>query len=198
MKTNGCFLRNSLPYGTIADAFRSRIAQKVLPGAHKNFLAEAPQKFVAYNRTSFEFLEIIPTIVGSDQNTSIVFRTSRYIGAIPLPAPDTGKQIGDFVVGPRFVGRDRFVDYIEILDLLGSEISPEVIDSLPLVSGRNFRPPFYLEAAKFISSLERMLRRPWGKFDSVEVISGVPLGQINWKKYIQHENQAAGKLPISC
>ena len=58
--------------------------KRFFPGAHKNFLAEALQKFVAYNRTSFEFLEIIPTIVGSDQNTSIVFRTSRYVGAIPL------------------------------------------------------------------------------------------------------------------
>ena len=170
------------------------LRKKFFPGAHKNFLAEALQKFITYNRASFDFLEITPTITGSDQGTSIAFRTSRYVGAVPLRAPDYGKQIGDFVVPPRFVGRDRFVDYIEILDLLGNEISPEVVDSLSLASGRNFRPPFYLEAAKFIRSLELMLRHPWRKFDTVEVVLNEPSGQVNWRKYIQHENKAENKL----
>src|SRR5690606_7901170 len=105
----------------------------------------------------------------------------------PLRASDTGKQIGDFVVMPRFTGRDRFEDYIEILNLLGTEISPEVIDSLPLVSGKNFRPPLYLEAVKFIKSLEMLTLRPWRKFDNVEKVSHQPAGQVNWKKYINNE-----------
>ena len=106
--------------------------------------------------------------MAQDQNILLVFRSSSFIGTIPLRASDTGKQIGDFVVMPRFTGRDRFEDYIEILNLLGKEISPEVIDSLPLASGKNFRPPLYLEAVKFIASLEAVLSRPWRKFDNVE------------------------------
>jgi hypothetical protein len=95
---------------------------------------------------------------------------------------------------PRFTGRDRFEDYIEILDLLGTEISPEVIDSMPLASGKNFRPPLYLEAVKFIASIEALLRRPWRKFDNVEKISSQPSGQINWNKYTTKEYKVENRL----
>jgi hypothetical protein len=170
------------------------LCKKWFKKADKRALGESLQKFVSYNQSSFKFLEVVPSISGTDQRAAIGFRTSRFIGAVPLRSPDTGKQIGDFVVSPRFVGIDRFTDYIEILDLLGSEISPEVVDSLPLVSGRNFQPPFYLEAAKFIGSLEQVLKHPWRKFDNVEIVSNEPSGQINWRKYVQYENRAENKL----
>ena len=95
---------------------------------------------------------------------------------------------------PRFTGRDRFEDYIEILNLLGTEISPEVIDSLPLASGKNFRPPLYLEAVKFIAALEVLISKPWRKFDNVEKISSQPTGQINWNKYINNEYKIENRL----
>ena len=155
---------------------------------------EALQKFISYNLRQFEFLEITPSIVDMHHQCGIAFRTTRFIGAIPLRAPDTGKQIGDFVVAPRFADRERFEDYIEILDLLGQAISPEVADSLPLASGRNFRPPFYLEAVKFVVSLEHMLRKPWRKFDVVEVISSEPNGLINWGSYVEQENKLENRL----
>lgn len=170
------------------------LCKKWFKGADKRIPGEALQKFAVYNSHSFGFLEVTPFIVGTDHRASIAFRSTRFIGTIPLRAPDTGKQIGDFVVSPRFVGRERYEDYIEILDLLGSEISPEFVDSLPLVSGRNFRPPFYLEAVKFVKALEEMLRRHWRKFDSVDQISDIPQGQVNWNKYILHESEARNKL----
>lgn len=78
--------------------------------------------------------------------------------------------------------------------MLGTEISPEVIDSLPLASGKNFRPPLYLEAVKFIASLEALLSRPWRKFDNIEKISSQPSGQINWTKYINNEYKIENRL----
>ena len=106
-----------------------------------------------------------------------------------MRASDNGKQIGDFVVSPRFSGNDRFEDYIEILNLLGEEISPKVADSLPLASGKNFRPPLYLEAVKFIASLENLIKTSWRKFDNKEEIKKIPQGQINWKKYVTNESK---------
>ncbi|KKS44084.1 MAG: hypothetical protein UV05_C0012G0013 [candidate division CPR1 bacterium GW2011_GWA2_42_17] len=111
-----------------------------------------------------------------------------------MRSPDTGKQIGDFVVTPRYTGNGRYEDYIEILNLLGSEINPEITDSIPLASGRNFRPPMYLEAARFIRTLEEVTKRSWRKFDRVEKITNEPRGQINWNKYIQKEYKAENKL----
>lgn len=163
------------------------LQKKWFKSADKRIIGQYLQKFVSYNSNYFDFLGVQPVVVGTDKNTSLVFRSSAYIGTIPLRSSDTGKQIGDFVVMPRFSGNNRFEDYIEILNLLGGEISPQVVDSLPLASGGNFRPPLYLEAIKFISSLECLIKAPWRKFDNAERFSSQPLGQVNWDKYINNE-----------
>lgn len=170
------------------------LQKKWFKSADKRIIGQYLQKFINYNSILFSFLGVQPFIVGTDQNTSLIFRSSNFIGTIPLRAPDTGKQIGDFVVMPRFTGRNRFEDYIEILNLLGKEISPEVKDSLPLASGKNFRPPLYLEAVKFIASLETLLIQPWRKFDNVEKVSSEPTGQVNWNKYLQAEFKVENRL----
>ena len=170
------------------------LQKKWFTKADKRYLGQYLQKFIDYNSINFSFLGVHPFIVGTDQNTSLAFRSSEFIGTIPLRAADTGKQIGDFVVMPRFTGHDRFEDYIEILNLLGTGISPQVTDSLPLASGKNFRPPLYLEAVKFIDSLEVLIKNPWRKFDNVEKINSEPTGQINWNKYINHEYKIENRL----
>jgi hypothetical protein len=172
------------------------LQKKWFKSADKRVIGQYLQKFIDYNSAQFNFLGVHPYIIGSDQNTALAFRSAGFIGSIPLRASDTGKQIGDFVVMPRFIGRDRFEDYIEILNLLGTEISPEVIDSLPLASGKNFRPPLYLEAIKFIASLEKLVMRPWRKFDNLEKVSNQPTGQINWTKYINNEYKVENRLKI--
>jgi len=170
------------------------LQKKWFKSADKRVIGQYLQKFIDYNSEQFKFLGVQPHIIGTDQSTALSFRSSGFIGSIPLRASDTGKQIGDFVVSPRFTGRDRFEDYIEILNLLGAEISPEVIDSLPLASGKNFRPPLYLEAVKFISSLEALTMRSWRKFDNIEKVSNQPIGQVNWTKYINAEYQVETRL----
>ncbi|SFE63690.1 hypothetical protein SAMN05518672_108192 [Chitinophaga sp. CF118] len=183
-----CLTEQSKQLGGIA------LQKKWFKSADKRIIGQYLQKFIDYNSEQFKFLGVQPYILGTDQNTALAFRSSGFIGSIPLRASDTGKQIGDFVVMPRFTGRDRFEDYIEILNLLGTEISPEVIDSLPLASGKNFRPPLYLEAVKFIGSLEKLTIRPWRKFDSFEKVTSQPTGQINWTKYINSEYKVENRL----
>ena len=170
------------------------LQKKWFKSADKRVIGQYLQKFIDYNSDQFKFIGVQPIIIGSDQSTSITFRSSSYIGTIPLRASDTGKQIGDFVVMPRFTGSNRFEDYIEILNLLGTEISPEVIDSLPLASGKNFRPPLYLEAVKFVNFLDALLSKSWRKFDNIEKISRQPIGQINWSKYINNEYKVENRL----
>lgn len=170
------------------------LQKKWFKSADKRIIGQYLQKFIQYNSNQFEFLGVQPIISGTDQNTSLYFKTSNYIGTVPLRASDTGKQIGDFVVMPRFIGKDKFEDYIEILNLLDTEISPEVTDSLPLASGKNFRPPLYLEAIKFIKSLEELVKKPWKKFDNEERVSHQPTGQINWNKYLNSEYKIENRI----
>lgn len=175
--------------------FRGVVLQKQwFKSADKRIIGQYLQKFISYNAASFDFIGAAPFIDGTDQNISIGFRTSNFVGTIPLRSPDTGKQIGDFVVVPRYSDKDRYTDYIEILNLLGNEISPERIDGLLLASGRNFRPPMYLEAAKFIVAMDGLVKRPWRKFDRLEKNTSEPVGQINWNKYITNEYKVECKL----
>ncbi len=171
-----------------------QLQKKWFKSADKRYLAQYLQKFIDYNKDLFNFLGVTPFIVGSDQSTSLYFRTSQFVGSIPLRSPDTGKQIGDFVVIPRYTGKDRYEDYIEILDLMQNNINPESMNSLPLTSGRNFRPPLYLEAVKFIAALDELLKKHWRKFDSIEKIVTDCTGQINWNKYLEKEFKVENKM----
>lgn len=170
------------------------LQKKVFKAADKSIIGLYLQKFIQYNSELLQFLGIKVCIEGSDANASIYFKTSQFIGTIPLRAPDTGKQIGDFVITPRFTGTNRFEEYVEILDLLGDEISPEFIDSLPLASKRAFRPPLYLEAVKFISALEKLVKQHWRKFDNKEIQSYQPSGQVNWNKYANQSFKVEQRL----
>ena len=73
------------------------LQKKWFKTADKRIIGQYLQKFVSYNSNLFDFLGVQPTVVGTDKNTSLVFRSSAYIGSIPLRSSDTGKQIGDFV-----------------------------------------------------------------------------------------------------
>lgn len=148
---------------------------------------EALQKFLSYNKELLDFLGVTPSITGHDKDVAISFRTSQYVGTIPLRAPDTGKQIGDFVVVPRYLSqRDRFADYVEILNLLEHRIEPQFVDSIPLASGYNFRPPLYFEAVLYVNEMAAFTKRSWRRFRVVEKIERQPNSGINWKHYTEH------------
>ena len=170
------------------------LQKKWFPRTDKRVIGHYLQKFIAYNSSFFEFLGVQPVLIGSDSNSKIFFRTSQFIGVIPLRSPENGKQIGDFIITPRYSGSNRFEESLEILNILGNDLEPEIIESASLASGNNFRPPMYLEAIKFINSLDNLVKYQWRKFDRKEIVSSQPIGQINWKKYIEKENTPENKF----
>ena len=162
--------------------------------ADKRYMSQYLQKFIEYNREYFEFLGVTPYIEGSDPKVSLRFKSSKYIGAIPLRSPDTGKQIGDFIVSPRYSSKDKLLDYIKILNLVNKSVNAEFKNSIPLISGRNFQPPFYYEAVIFIKELFKLVQTKWVKFSNKEVTSNTPIGQVNWNKYIRNEYKVENRL----
>ena len=67
------------------------LQKKWFPKADKRYVGQHLQKFIDYNSEVFNFIGVTPFIIGSDQNSSIVFRSAQFIGAIPLRSPDTGE-----------------------------------------------------------------------------------------------------------
>lgn len=175
------------------------LQKKWFRGADKRYLAESLQKFIDYNRLMFEFLGVTPSIEGNGKTVELSFKTDKYMGAIPLRAPDTGKQIGDFVVGPRYAsGTDKFSEYVEIVNLLETGISPEFKDSIPLFSSNSIRPPVYFDAVKYVKILDKAMRAKWNKFQDKEAYYNAPRAQINWDKYAKDSFDPQKRLSFPC
>ena len=175
------------------------LAKKWFKNADRRYLTESLQKFIDYNKDLFDFLGVSPHIEGSGTNVSLNFRSDRFIGAIPLRSPDTGKQIGDFVVRPRYTyANDQFSEYVEIVNLLESEILPDFKHSIPLLSYNNLKPPLYLEAMKFVKLLEKAVKINWRKFQTITKVYRYPKSQVDWKEYVEKEFDPSRRLLFPC
>lgn len=175
------------------------LTKKWFKKADKRYLAEYLQKFNDYNKDFFEFLQVSSKIEASGKEVSLSFKSGRFIGAIPLRSPDTGKQIGDFIVKPRYTSaEDQFSGYIEIVNQLETEILPEFKHSIPLLSQNTMKPPLYLEAIKFINLFEKAAKIKWNKFQTVKRIYRYPKSQVNWKEYIEKEFDPKERLLFPC
>lgn len=175
------------------------LAKRWFKNADRRYLAESLQKFIDFNGDLFDFLGVVPQIEGSGKDVSLSFRSDRFIGVIPLRSPDNGKQIGDFVVRPRYTSAtDQFLEYVEIVNLLESEIAPEFKHSIPLLSHNYLKPPVYLEALKFVKLLEEAVRINWRKFQTTTKLYRYPKSQVNWKKYVEKEFDPNKRLLFPC
>lgn len=170
------------------------LRKKWFKNADNRYLAEALQTFVSLNLQMFDFLKVTPCIEGVGKDVRISFRTDKYVGAIPLRSPDTGKQVGDFIVEPRYGG---MTEYAEIIDLLQTELPPELRES-PQLQSEYCKPPLYLECIEFINLLSTALRRPWMKFSNVQVSKNYPKAPVAWDPYAKKQANPAKRLVFPC
>ncbi len=174
------------------------LQKKWFKKSDKRYLGQAIIDFININKKNFEFLNVTPFIVGEGNNLSIRFRSDKYIGAIPLKSPDTGKQIGDFIVQPRFLSSRISTDYIELIYLLKSEIQPEFLNTSPLSSGDKIKPPLFYDSLIFVDLLFKTVISNWRKFKSLQKIYDFPKSDIDWDKYIEQEWNPSFKLKYPC
>ena len=146
-----------------------------------------------------KFLGISPQISDSKSNIKISFRTSNFIGAVPLKSPVHGRQMGDFVVHPRYVNQNENpYDYIELIYQLNQSIEPEFNYSFELLSKDQAKPPLFFECAKFINLLFLSVNGVWQKFTSDLKIYTHPKGKILWKDYLQKEWDPTKRIEFPC
>jgi len=175
------------------------LQKKWFKKADKRYLGDALQKFVGYNSELFDFIDVIPKIEGIGKDVKLNFRSGKFVGAIPLRSPDTGKQIGDFVVKPRYnSSHSHFSEYIELVNLLESVITPEFKHSIPLSSNNNVKPPLYLESVKYIKILKQAVKTNWNKFQNIKRIYNAPKSQVDWDEYAEKEFDPKMRLLYPC
>lgn len=177
----------------------TELQKKWFKKADRRYLGEALQKFLEYNVELFDFIDVIPRIEGIGKDIKLNFRSSKFVGAIPLRSPNTGKQIGDFVVRPRYASsHGTFSEYIELINLLESVVTPEFKHSLPLSSNNNVKPPIYLESVEYIKILQVAVKTNWNKFQNIKRNYNTPKSQVDWDEYAEKEFNPKLRLIYPC
>ncbi|MCJ7649305.1 MAG: hypothetical protein MUP85_11880 [Candidatus Lokiarchaeota archaeon] len=175
------------------------LQKKWFKKADKRYLGEALQKFSEYNIGLLDFIDVVPKIEGIGKDIRLNFRSGKFVGAIPLRSPDTGKQIGDFVVRPRYTSsHDHYSEYIDLVNLLESVITPEFKHSIPLSSNNNVKPPLYLESVKYVKILQQAVKINWNKFQNIKRIYNTPKSQVDWDEYAEKEFDPKMRLFYPC
>ena len=150
----------------------------------KRYLESAVQKFLLLNKKMFSFAGIAVEMNGTGSALSIRFRTTGYIGAIPVKMPYDGIAHKDFQIIPRFDNSDHvFSDLTQLLSKLEYSISPEYADGEALSLAIQLRPPIYYEAAKYIDLFEAAQKQHWMKFEVVKGTHHFPKTNTDWSKY---------------
>jgi len=164
-------------------------------GIDRRYLSQSIHKFLKYNQRCLNFLDISATISGIDPEVALSFATGRYIGAIPLRSPANGKQVGDFLVYPRFSGgKTLFAQMTRMLIMLQEHIEPEYLDTIPLASGGVVRPPHYFDAVKYCEAYHLAVKENWVKFRSQPRVHPYPKASTNWQRYAEKEHDSRNKL----
>jgi hypothetical protein len=175
------------------------LIQSWFKGGDKRYLAELLFNFREMNLEMFNFLGVTPRISDVKRDIKLSFRTTNYIGAIPLKSPINGKPMGDFIVYPRYIdSNNNSNEYLKIINLLQGSIQPEFLFNHTLISKDQARPPLFFECVKFIDSLFQAIQTKWHKFSTTEKSYPYPKGSIVWKDYIQHEHDPKMRLIFPC
>ena len=168
---------NEIKFNKIREQFFDKKVKK--PDLDSNL-----QKFIQLNKKMFSFLGISTEISGTGSDLTVKFKTSAYIGAIPVRMPYDGKVHKDFQITPRFDNTDNdYSDLTQLLEKLKYSICPEYTDGEKLVLPLQLRPPLYYEAAKFIDLFITASNYNWVKFEVVPKVHNYPKANTNWSKY---------------
>ena len=150
----------------------------------KRHLESAVQRFILLNKRVFRFLGIEIELSGTGSGLSLKFRSSNFIGSVPVRMPYDGIAHKDFQVTPRFDSSNNiYSNLTQLLSKLNYSISPEFIDGAKLTQPLLLRPPMYYEAAKYIDVFERSCKVNWVKFEVVQAEHCFPKSNTNWSKY---------------
>ena len=175
-----------LPCQSVSKSYKNREIYEDLfdKRVDKRYLESAVQRFINLNKRLFSFLGIEVELNGTDNDLSLSFRTSNYIGAIPVKMPYDGIAHKDFQVIPRFDNaREVYSELTQLLSHLEYSIKPEHSELDLLNSPMQLQPPIYYEALKYIELFDKAYKYSWLKFDSTNRNHSFPKASTDWCKY---------------
>jgi hypothetical protein len=138
------------------------------------------QRFVVLNQKNLSYLGITASVIEREGRPAIQLCTSKYIGAIPIITPATGKPCGDLIVTGRF-GENAG----ELITFLDDSIRPEYSGEFMLTQDSQMTPPIFIECCKYLGAYIEADRFKWRKFNNVVKVESKPSGSTLWGEYAQ-------------
>lgn len=156
-----------LPIKNIRGAERSR---------QSDYLAN---NFLNANYSSFDALEISPSIKYGRDNLYIDLRTNGIIGAVPLYSSETRKIDGGIIVEPKF----GWNDIGPILSSIGWSASPQLLN-FPMIPGSAREIPPWVLAGPMVERISILLKSINRGFSLIKETRETPRGRIMWQEYV--------------
>lgn len=149
------------------------------------------QLFIAYNKRTFDFLNI-EVYVSNEESETLIIKAHEFVGCAPLLSPLNGKTYANIVVRGKMNE-----DVSEIIPLLKAELFVEFDDKLKLPFSSSVRPPLYFECGKFIDKYLEVRKTNWRKFTNAVRVQNAPASSTLWGKYAEtsYDPQKALRYP---
>lgn len=186
-----------MPCQSVSRCFKNKEIYETLfdKRVDKRYLESAVQRFIILNKRMFDFLGIEVELSGTDNDLNLVFRSSDYIGAIPIKMPYDGITHKDFQIIPRFDNdKDVYSELTQLLTSLNYSIKPERSEFDLLCEPMKLQPPIYYEAFKYIELYNKAYKYSWLKFDAKEQNHPYPKSSTNWSKHASKSYNPANAL----
>jgi hypothetical protein len=127
------------------------------------------------------------------QSVSLSFRTTNYIGALPLLSPTSGKPDYGLIIKPRF----EWAGLGPMLSVMGWKIVPTPL-SLPLIPGTERKVPPWVLSSITLHRIQIMLDQMNRTFSYTEADLAAPKGNVNWNLYANRRIPYVKFLDIPC
>lgn len=169
------------------------LLNKIKPKFPEAQTARLATQFISYNRGILRDYGVTVDSKYDGQYVSLLFKSTNYIGAVPLLSPSSGRVDYGLVIKPRF----EWSGLGPMLSMMGWKVVPTPI-KLPLIPGTERKVPQWVLASITLNRIKLLLDNIHRDFDFSEADLLAPKGTVNWNTYVIKKLSSVKFLNIPC
>ncbi len=155
--------------------------------------ARLASQFIVDNRGILNDFGVSVDTKYDGRDVTLDFKSTNYIGALPLLSPTSGKPDYGLVIKPRF----DWSGLGPMLSFMGWKIVPTPL-KLPLVPGTERRIPPWVLSSITLHRIQLLLEQLNRSFTFTEADISAPKGSVIWNKYATQRLPSLRMMEIPC
>lgn len=156
-------------------------------------LARLSNQFILDNKGLLKNYGVTVQSMFDGKTVFLSFKTTNFIGALPLLSPTSGRPDYGLIIKPRF----DWSGLGPMLSVMGWKIVPTPL-RLPLIPGTERKVPPWVLSSITLHRIQLMLDQLNRTFRYSEVDLSAPKGKVNWDLYANRRIPAVKFLDIPC